>query len=282
MGWLHVLFALLINAVPLYGIKVLGWSIGTVLVLYWLENLLVAVFTCARIWAHRLLTRAPGHYRSGQLATIEDHGRVVKSTLLSEYAGIAFPFTLVHGVFVLGIVFIIGGDRSGAVEWQFSYDQFRYGALQMLVVLGAAFLVDLLSMRRRTFEWIRDYAAQRLGRVLILHLGIIFGMWAMAKTDSPIGVLYAIIGLKTLWDIAAGSRLLRPRKTAAPWMQRLFDRIADADKVANPELEAEVQRAITARGGAGKVDAGELMHEMLRARGVDAGAPRDPEDGSAR
>jgi hypothetical protein len=44
-----------------------------------------------------------------------------------------------------------------------------------------------------------------MGRVLILHLAIIFGMWAMAASDSPLAVLYVPIALKTLWDLAASN-----------------------------------------------------------------------------
>src|SRR3954470_24788495 len=70
MRWLNLVFVLLVNAVPLYGIKYLGWSIGTVLLLYWVESVLVAVFTCARIALHRALTRKSGHWRTGSLGVL--------------------------------------------------------------------------------------------------------------------------------------------------------------------------------------------------------------------
>src|SRR5258708_21491936 len=69
MRWLNLLFVLLVNAIPLYGVKFHGWSALTVVVLYWFENLLIAVFTCARIALHRQLTRKRGHRRKGQLGT---------------------------------------------------------------------------------------------------------------------------------------------------------------------------------------------------------------------
>ena len=54
---------------PLFGVKMFGWSVGVVLILYWLENLLIAVFTYARIALHRALTRKRGHWRTGTLGT---------------------------------------------------------------------------------------------------------------------------------------------------------------------------------------------------------------------
>jgi len=233
--WLNGVFVLLVNAVPLYGVKVLGWSIGTVLILYWLENLLVALFTCARIALHRALTRKAGHFRGGRAA----------SGLLADYAPVALVFTLVHGIFVVAIVFIVGANRPDMAGWPFSYEQFRYGALQMLAVLALDFLVDALTMRARPFAWIKAYAGQRLGRVLILHLGIIFGMWAMFATDSPLGVLYVIIGLKTLWELAAGNAAA----TAAPlparppaWALKMADRIA-RDKGGAQKMIEDWQRS---------------------------------------
>jgi len=187
--------------------------------------LLVAVFTCARIVLHRALTRKAGHWRSSQLGGVSVNGKPKDFGLLGEYAIIAFPFTLVHGVFVFAIVFLIAANKSGS-EWQFSYEQFRFGALQMLAVLGVDFLVDAALMRSRSFAWIKTYTQQRMGRVLILHLGIIFGMWGMAASDSPIAVLYVLIGLKTLWDLA----LTRVVAAAVPqqpprWLLKLGDRI---------------------------------------------------------
>jgi len=73
----------------------------------------------------------------------------------------------------------------------------------MAIALVADFLVDALTMRQRSFAWIKAYVGSRMGRVIIMHLAIIFGMWGMMATESPFAVLYVLIGLKTLWDIVA-------------------------------------------------------------------------------
>jgi hypothetical protein len=245
MRWLNLLFVLLVNAVPLYGIRVLGWSIGTVLLLYWVENLLVAVFTCARIALHRALTRKAGHWRTGQLGGVSVNGRPKSFGMLGEYAVIAFPFTLVHGIFVVAIVFIIGANKPELADWRFSYEQFRYGALQMLAVLGVDFLVDALTMRSRSFAWIKAYVGQRMGRVLVLHLAIIFGMGAMAMTESPLAVLYVLIGLKTLWDLAAsnaGAKAAALPPEPPAWALKLADKVAK-DKGGAREMRADWTRS---------------------------------------
>jgi hypothetical protein len=44
-----------------------------------------------------------------------------------------------------------------------------------------------------------------MGRVVILHLVIIFGMLAVAMTDSPLGIFYLLVGLKTLSELGSAA-----------------------------------------------------------------------------
>ena len=203
MRWLNLLFVLLVNAVPLYGVKQLGWSASTVVVLYWFENLMIAFFTCARIALHRKLTRKRGHWRGGQLGT-KVGDKPSTAGLLGEYATMAFVFTLAHGIFVGGFV-AIAADHSREAIWQFSRMQFMQGAQWMALALVADFIVDAAAMRGRSFAWMRAYVDKRMGRVLIMHFVIILGMGAMMLTESPFAMLYALIGVKTLWDLAANT-----------------------------------------------------------------------------
>ncbi|HEU4663963.1 MAG TPA: DUF6498-containing protein [Dokdonella sp.] len=196
------LVVLVTNAIPIYGVVRLHWSVANVFVLFWVENLLVAAFTCLRIAVHRALTHKRGHWRSGQLAaSSSDHvGR--GASLLGDYARIAFVFTLAHGIFVLAIAFLLAHNRPGEPNWHFSWTALRQGVLLLSGTLAAGFLADLPGMRARPFAWIRLLVQQRMGRVLILHLAIIFGMMAMAATDSALGLLFVLVGLKTAWELA--------------------------------------------------------------------------------
>jgi len=209
MRWLNLLFVLAVNAVPLYGVRELGWSASTVVVLYWFENLLIAFFTCARIALHRKLTRKRGHWRAGQLGT-RVNDKPSTAGLLGEYATMAFVFTLAHGIFVWGFV-AIAADHSSDAIWQFSRTQFMQGAQWMALALVADLIVDAAAMRGRSFAWLRAYVDKRMGRVLIMHFVIILGMGAMMLTESPLAMLYALVGLKTLWDLASASSGAKPQ-----------------------------------------------------------------------
>jgi len=201
MRWLNLLFVLLANAVPLYGVKMLGWSATTVLVLYWFENLLIAVFTCIRIAAHRMLTRKRGHWRPGQLGLLVN-GKPSKAGLLGEYATMSFVFTLAHGVFIGMIVVFIGSEHADDAIWQFSGAQFRQGAVWIASVLALELALDLASIRMLSYAALKSAVQARVGRVFVLQLTIILGMFAMLATKSPFAILYALIAFKTAWEMA--------------------------------------------------------------------------------
>jgi hypothetical protein len=227
MAWLNALFVLAVNAVPLYGALVLGWSAITIVVLYWFESVLVIAATIIRILAHRKLTRKSGHWRGGSLGGMQVNGRTVKSSLLSEYATIAIVFTAAHGVFVAVIAFMATANRPEA-QWHFSFSEFRYGAISIALFTLGDLIADLATLKQRSFAWISGYVQRRLGRVFVMHLTIIFGMFAMMAMDTPYALLYVFIGLKLLMDLGGTSGKVEidpvPAK-APPWALKLADRI---------------------------------------------------------
>lgn len=243
----RIVTVLVSNAIPLIGVLRYGWSATNVLVLYWLESLLIAIFTCLRIAAHCRLTRLRGHWREGQLTP--SPGAVGKRpVLLRDYATVAFVFTLAHGLFVIALAFIFTSNHPDSPVWRFESVPFRHGALLLLAVLAAEFVVDMIGLRARTFAWMRAYTQQRMGRVLILHLAIIFGMFAAAATDSPYAILYVLIGLKTLWDLAmSGSGDAPPAPAAQPprWLVGFSERVGKG-RISAAELGQQWQAGVAA------------------------------------
>ncbi|RYD14546.1 MAG: hypothetical protein EOP90_12965 [Lysobacteraceae bacterium] len=224
---------LLVNAVPVVGVLHYGWSVTSVLLLYWFENLLVAACTCVRIATHRRLTRKRGHWRDAQLG-VSSNGKPVRGGLLREYATGAFVFTLAHGLFVAMIVFGLASTHADDPMWAFSPSQVAWGALAIATMLAIELAFDLATIRTRSYAWLQDQVRRRMGRVVILHTVIIFGMLAIALTDSPLGALYLLVGLKTLFELGAGApgdplpaEPSADPATAEPpgWLLRLADRI---------------------------------------------------------
>jgi len=197
----QILILLGINAVPVAGVALGSWNAATALMLYWFENLLIAAFTCVRIAVHRKLTRKRGHWRPGQLGLLVN-GKPSQAGLLGEYATMSFVFTLAHGVFVGMIVLVVGDNYSDDAMWQFSGAQFRQGAAWIALVLALELALDLASIRTLSYAALKSAVQVRVGRVFVLHLTIILGMFAMLLTQSPYAILYTLIAFKTVWEMA--------------------------------------------------------------------------------
>ena len=225
-----VALALLINAVPLIGVRYFEWSAINVLVLYWFENLLIAGCTAVRLVMHRRWTRKRGYFRRTNRLGIRINDKPADMGLVGEYATAAFAFTLAHGIFVGGIALLVHQNYPDQAMWQLSWDQVLRGAAAIAAFLGIELLVDLTRIRGASFAALRDYAQGRMSRIVVLHLAIIFGMMAMAMSNSPMGVLYVLIALKTGSDLIGiavrGAPKIADSDTPPPaWTMKMADKL---------------------------------------------------------
>ncbi len=219
----HALLVILVsNAIPVYGVLRLHWSVANVLALFWIENLLIAVVTCAGIVLHRRATRTLGHRRAGQLGDAPSE-RLGSGSLLHDYASIAVFFTLAHGVFVAVLLYAQAGDPA----WQLSLPALRNGVAMLVAALSAGLLTDLPALRRRPFALLRTQVRRRLGRVFVLHVAIVLGAWTLVATGPTPAFLYVLIGLKTVWELTLAGAPER-----APLPPSPDARSADAARVA--------------------------------------------------
>jgi len=225
-----VVLALLINAVPLVGVLYFEWSAINVLVLYWFENLMIGFCTLIRLVMHRRWTRKRGYWRHSNRLGIQVNNKPAEMGLIGEYATGTFGFTLGHGIFVGAIALIVHQNYPDQPMWQLSWNQVLRGALAIAAFLGIELVVDLMRIRGASFAAMRDYAQARMGRIIVLHLAIIFGMMAMAWSNSPMGVLYVLIGLKTAADLLGiatrGAPKIADSDTPPPaWSMRMANKL---------------------------------------------------------
>src|SRR5207245_4132204 len=111
-----------LNAVPGFGFFALHWTAGTLLTVYWFENLLGSLLIALRIGLHRRLTHKRGHYVTRQATTVivtTGSGKSAQTkrigTILGSFLLVAIPFTVAEGVFLL---FILGRlPESDAVDF---------------------------------------------------------------------------------------------------------------------------------------------------------------------
>jgi hypothetical protein len=202
-----VAIALLIvaNLVPLIGVLFFGWSLTTIVALYWLENGVVGVFALAKIATAEGVEEDPGTatINGRTLTAAELRNPATARLFLMPFFVVHYGmFWLVHGVFVWFALPMIweqmggatGGPSLVACLW----------ALPVLVLSHAASFVYnwWLGGERYTSSPSREMGAP-YGRVVILHVTIVLGAFLVAFLGSPIWALVLMVGLKTVADLAA-------------------------------------------------------------------------------
>jgi hypothetical protein len=194
-----------LNSIPVAGMFGEGWSQGTALAVYWIEGLLVILFVALRVVLHRRWTRKAGHMQQVKVTTTSgrrSETKYVPGSLLSGYLGTAIPFTLVHGLFLSLLLFLFLPREFGP-DAGVSLPDLELGMIGVLVFLVLGFVIDLVQLRSRSFRWIELVTQRALGRIFVVHLTIIFGMFAAMYFHAPAGLFLVFAALKTLVDLGS-------------------------------------------------------------------------------
>lgn len=246
-----------LNAVPIGGVMLAGWSTGTGLALYWCETLLGTAVNAVRIALHRRMTGKRGHYR-GQLgveinasdsppARRSAGGRTKWRSFLTEYLVGSLVFTFAHGLF---LAIILGGFLH---SWPAKED-LLYGLAGVAVFQLGGLAFDLATLRDWPFARLKVQVQSAMGRVVLVHLAIIFGMALVFWLDKPGSFFWVFGGLKTLSDIGglfAGKGAAQTGASAAAaappgWAKKVVAKIApgeDLDVYWQRERERELREA---------------------------------------
>ena len=250
-----------LNAVPIGGVMLAGWSTATGLTLYWCETLVGTATNALRIALHRQWTNKRGHYR-GQLGVEINagdsppsrrtaRGKTKWRSFLSEYLVGSLVFTFAHGLF---LAIILGAFIQ---SWPAKAD-LLYGVAGIALFQVGGLGFDLLSLREWPFARLKVQVQGAMGRVVLVQFAIIFGMALAIWLEKPGSFFWVFGGLKTVSDIgglvAAGSGLGAGVKTgadgatAAPpkWAKSVVAKIApgeDLDGYWKREREREMREA---------------------------------------
>ncbi len=229
-AWTSIAVLIAFNLVPLVGVLVGRWTVATLLVLYWVENGIVGILNVPKI----LL--ADGPVTAG---TTDPLGRSIGSTRISPAMRVPIAgffvihygiFWLVDGVFVwtlpaffaarpeLGAGALPGLDPNAlpglgatgfpALASAASVDgsAVLWGSIGLAISHGLSFVVNYLGRG----EYRKVSATQQMGRpygrLVILHLAILFGAFISLTIGSPIGALLVLVVLKTAIDVALHRR----------------------------------------------------------------------------
>lgn len=178
---LSITFLIGANLIPLIGVLFWGWSVGAVLLAYWMESAIIGVLNVPRIWATQ-----------GSAAS-----KVFTSVFFALHYG---AFTAAHLVFLVNV---FGAQEplasiaaGGAMMWT---------ALSFFISHSVSLI---LRLYRKEFKESRP-AVQLFApysRVMIMHITVLFGAFLISLLQSPIFAVVLLVVIKTLIDLTAHLR----------------------------------------------------------------------------
>lgn len=178
------------NLLPILAVVEGAASAGDVFALYWLENVVVGVFTVVKVLTAEGIPKS--QVRTSGPAFDMHSSQVALAGFFCLHYGI---FTFVHGIFTVVIIVTSGGFSAGAGYW-----------LVTITAMVASYLISL------GVEWFgRDQkltvspAAAMIApypRMLVLHVGLIVGFMFVVEKQAGDALWSVVIlfGLKTLAD----------------------------------------------------------------------------------
>jgi len=195
----------LANLVPLFGVLYLGWDVGSIVVLYWIENLVVGGYTLLKM----LITGG-----SGALSQM---------LFFCIHYGL---FCVVHGLAILELTRFAGelaelpaqGDWPGPlVLIQMFIDLLRqiinaapeellWACVALLLSHGVSFLLLFVGQQEYRHSTTKKLMHAPYKRIAVLQVTVIAGGFLVTVLGSPTGMLVVLVALKTGIDIMLHNR----------------------------------------------------------------------------
>jgi hypothetical protein len=216
---LPVIALIAANLIPLFGVLYLGWDVGSIVVLYWSENLIVGGYTILKmlttggIKALFLILFFCVHY--GGFCAI--HGMFVLE--LTQFTG-SREIDLPEETWPPPLLFIQMFINLGVRVLLAAPAEFLWACLALVLSHGVSFALIFIGRKEYTRVTIRQLMNAPYKRIVVMHIAIIAGGFLVVSLGSPLGLLLALVALKTAMDIMLHNRSHRetgkPATAAAP------------------------------------------------------------------
>lgn len=211
------------NLVPLIGVLFWGWSMMLILVLYWLENGVIGVINIFKI------ATAHGAVAGSSIVPVEA-GRLnfvstaTKAVLIPFFCLHYGMFWVGHGIFLFLLPVFAGAALAtgGAGASRFG----DFGSLEPGAIIFGLLALTATHVTSFFLNWIGrgEYLSASplsqmgsvYGRVVILHITILLGAFAIALLGTPVAALALLVLLKAGLDVTLHLREHRRARVSAP------------------------------------------------------------------
>ena len=181
------------NLVPLAGVVFWGWDVFALLLLFWMENVVIGVLNVLK-----MLLADPADMALWA-------GKAFMVPFFCFHYGM---FTAIHGTFVFALFGARRYDSPGidviGPALRAAQDLGLWLPLGALVASHAfSFLWNYLYRGEFRRAKLAELMAKPYGRVVVLHLTILFGGFGAMLLGSPLWALLLLLGLKIGLDVRA-------------------------------------------------------------------------------
>ena len=208
-----LLVLVLVNLLPLVGVLVFDWDVAALMLLYWSENLVLGFYTLVKM----LVISPLGGLGTGSFFVIHYggfcavHGLFIAILLLdADFEPMpedSWPLFLVFPQLLINVVRQVLAQAPP--EWLFAF-------AALYISHGVSFVMNFLLGRERDELTLGKLMAAPYGRIIILHVTILAGGFAVVALGQPEAMLLVLIMLKLLLDVALH---LREHRTLAIQLQ---------------------------------------------------------------
>ena len=186
------LIALLVaNALPIFGVLFLGWTVFPLVLLYWLENVVVGGYNVAKLLFAK--PREPVYW-AGKLFLVP--------FFLVHFGG----FTYIHGVLVVALLGPTGTQPFDLLPTALAAiraNRLGWAVLSLVLSHGLSFYWNYIRNGEYERASLQALMMQPYGRVFVLHFTVLFGGWIVMLLGSPLLALVLLVVLKTAADLRA-------------------------------------------------------------------------------
>jgi len=211
-----------VNLGLIAGVIAWDWQVFDIVFLYWVENLVIGAINVLKMIAanpdSESLTTLVGHMKqeSDPETAEKIRSSIAKSGLAKAGGVIKFfliPFFIIHygmfcyghGVFIFSM-FSDGSLSSGGQDATEAASLLTGAMLFAISLLAASHLFSFFRNFIGAGEYRRTHPSTLMtrpyGRIIALHITIIFGAFLSMAFGSPLGLLVVLMVLKTLVDLA--------------------------------------------------------------------------------